>query len=95
MVKFEWDAAKDESNRKKHRLGFETAKLVFEDPNCLTFVERIQDGEERWHAIGVVDEQVVVTVVHTYRAEGARETIRIISARRADPEERKLYDGTD
>ena len=86
---------KDESNRKKHRIGFGTAKLVFEDPNCLTFVERVHDGEERWHAIGVIDAQVVVTVVHTYLAEGARETIRIISARRADADERKLYAGTD
>lgn len=62
--------------------------------NCLTFVERIQDGEERWHAIGVVDDQVLVTVVHTYRAVSVQETIRIISARRIDPEERNLYAGT-
>ena len=94
MVTFDWDTSKNESNRKKHRLGFETARLVFDDPNCLTFVERIQYGEERWHAIGVVGEQLVITVVHSYRAVGDRETIRIISARRADPEERKLYAGT-
>lgn len=62
---------------------------MFDDPNCLTLVERVQGGEERWHAIGLVDERAVVTVVHTYRSKGADEMIRIISARRADAEERK------
>jgi hypothetical protein len=28
--------------------------VVFDDPNCLTFVERVERGEERWHAIGVI-----------------------------------------
>ena len=32
--------------------GVASAKLVFDDPNCLTFVKRVEDGEERWHAIG-------------------------------------------
>ena len=53
MLRVEWDKEKDEINRRKHRIGFETAKLVFDDPNCLTSVERVEDGEERWHAIGV------------------------------------------
>ena len=91
MLRFEWDKEKDEINRRKHRIGFETAKLVFDDPNCLTFVERVEDGEERWHAIGAVDGRAIVTVVHTYRPEGSGEIIRIVSARRADAQERKQY----
>ena len=47
MLRFEWDESKDEINRAKHHMGFETAKLVFDDPNCLTFVERVENGEER------------------------------------------------
>ena len=91
MLRFEWDKEKDEINQKKHRMGFETAKLVFDDPHCLTFVERVEDGEERWHAIGVLDGRTMVTVVHTYRLAGPDDIIRIVSARRADAQERKLY----
>jgi uncharacterized DUF497 family protein len=91
MLRFEWDEDKDEINRRKHLIGFETAKLVFDDPHCLTFVERVEDGEERWHAIGLLDGRVMVTVVHTYRPAGADEIIRIVSARRADAQERKQY----
>jgi len=91
MLWFEWDEEKDEMNWRKHRIGFETAMLVFDDPNCLTFVERVEDGEERWNAIGAVDGRAIVTVVHTYRPEGSDEIIRIVSARRADPQERKQY----
>ena len=53
-VRFDWDDAKDESNRRKHGIAFETAKLAFDDPNCVLFVERIEEGEERWHAIGLI-----------------------------------------
>lgn len=91
MVRFEWDAAKDETNRSKHHIGFETAVLVFDDPNCLTFVEREEGGEERWHAIGDIMGTVILTVVHNYRQVGAGEILRIISARRATPHERRLY----
>jgi hypothetical protein len=51
----------------------------------------VEDGEQRWHAIGVLDGRGVVAVVHTYRAEGVDEIIRIVSARRADAQERKHY----
>jgi uncharacterized DUF497 family protein len=57
----------------------------------LLFVERIEGGEERWQAIGTVDGKAVITVVHTYRAAGADEIVRIISARRANADERKQY----
>ena len=67
---------------------------MFDDPGCLTFVERVESGEERWHAIGFVNGSVAVTVVHTYRPEGLDEIVRIVSARRADAQERKLYDET-
>ena len=69
MLRFEWDQEKEITNRRKHRIGFETAKLVFDDPGCLTFVERVEGGEERWHAIGIVNGRAIVTVVHTYLPE--------------------------
>ena len=48
--------------------------------------------EERWQAIGVMEKIVLLVVAHTYREENPEEVIRIISARRALPKERKLYE---
>jgi hypothetical protein len=91
MIRFEWDEAKNRSNKKKHGIDFETAQLIFDDPHCISFVERISDGEERWHAIGSIENIIMIVVVHTYREEVSDEVIRIISARRATRHERKLY----
>jgi uncharacterized protein len=91
MIRFEWDEAKNRSNKKKHGIDFETAQLIFDDPHCISFVERVSNGEERWHAIGSIENIIVIVVVHTYREEVSDEVIRIISARRATRHERKLY----
>ncbi len=91
MIRFEWNEEKNQINQTKHGIDFETAKLVFDDPLCVTFVEGIIGGEERWHAIGSIENIIVIVVVHTYRADGSDELIRIISARRATRHERKLY----
>ncbi len=90
-MRFEWDQAKDEINRRKHGLDFETARLVFDDPCCVTFVDRVTGGEERWQAIGAIEQIIVLVVVHTYREEALDEVIRIISARAATRRERRLY----
>ena len=92
MRKFEWDEAKNERNKTKHGIDFETAQLAFDDPFCVSFVERVDDGEERWHAIGMIENIIIIVVVHTYRVEASDEVIRIISSRRATSHERKLYD---
>jgi uncharacterized DUF497 family protein len=92
MVRFEWHEAKNRNNKIKHGIDFEMALLVFGDPNCVSFVERVANGEERWHAIGSIEHVIVIVVVHTYREEGPEEVIRIISARRATRHERNLYD---
>ena len=93
-MRVRWDDAKNEANRVKHGIEFETAQLVFDDPFCITFVERVTDGEQRWHAIGSVEKIIVLVVVHTHREENSEEVIRIISARRATRKERRLYDQT-
>ena len=91
MIRFEWDEEKNKINQKKHGIDFETARLIFDDPFCVTFVESVSGGEGRWHAIGSVEDVIVMVVVHTYRQDGSDEVIRIISARRATRHERKLY----
>jgi uncharacterized protein len=91
-VLFEWDDRKNRANRNKHSgIDFETASRVFADPNLLLRKDRVVDNEERWHAIGAV-QATVLLVVHVYREESdGEEIIRIVSAREADPQERRVY----
>ena len=46
MVHFEWDERKNRSNLDKHGIDFETAQWIFEDPLCVTFVERTEDDDD-------------------------------------------------
>jgi uncharacterized protein len=93
MVEFEWDELKNKSNQRKHGISFEDASLVFDDPQVVLFIERFQEGEERWHALGGIPGTILmIVVVHVYREEAAGEVVRIISARRALAWERRLYD---
>jgi len=92
-IRFEWDAVKAASNFSKHKVSFETATRVFADPFLLTQQDRIENGEQRWQSIGIVDGQVVLLVAHTVgEDDDGIEVLRIISARRADPKERKRYE---
>lgn len=77
-TRHKWDDEKNEINKKKHGIYFETATLVFDDAFCVTFIDRESRGEERWHTIGSIGNIIVIVVVHTYRAEGLDEVIRII-----------------
>lgn len=85
--KFEWDDAKAAANYAKHRVRFETASRVFNDP---LFLERLDTregyGEERAFAIGMVDGELLVVV---YSERGGR--TRLISARRATKHEQDDY----
>jgi uncharacterized DUF497 family protein len=92
-VRFEWDAKKNRSNQKKHSgIDFETASRVFADPGLMLRKDRVIDGEQRWHGIGTV-RKAVLLVAHVYREENpnGEEVIRIISAREANPQERRIY----
>ncbi len=53
-IRFEWDEAKAAKNLTKHGIDFATATLIFDDPFVYRYVERILDGEQRWHAYGIV-----------------------------------------
>jgi len=92
MRRFEWDPVKARTNRRKHGIDFEDATLVFDDPYLLTERDRREHGEQRWRSYGLVGPTiVVVTVAHTWEHENEDEIIRIISARKATPWERKKY----
>ncbi len=92
-MKFEWDEKKSKSNLTKHKVSFEKAKEIFSDPFHLTIDD---DGhsndEDRFVAIGqTVLRELVVLVVGTYRTSDNAEIIRIISARKATPKEKRAY----
>ena len=97
ITHFTWDEVKNLSNQRKHDgIAFELAVRVFRDPLRLTRQDRIEDHEERWQTIGVVHGVTLLLVAHTIsgRDEDGQlvETIRIISARKADKSERKRYE---
>ena len=54
-TRFEWDPVKAEANRRKHGVSFETAVRAFADPFVLIEPERVEGGEQRWHALGIVE----------------------------------------
>ena len=88
----DWDESKNLSNYRKHEVYFETAILVFDDPNAVMFRDRVVDGEDRWHTIGTVEGVLLLPVVHTIEDAAEDELVRIISARKATARERRLYE---
>ena len=91
-ISFEWDEAKAQVNLKKHHVSFEIAAHVFLDPLALAYQERIENGEQRWQTLGMVDGCLLLLVAHAVSRDEDTEVIRIISARKADKKERKNYE---
>jgi len=95
---FEWDAAKAQSNYRKHGISFDVASRVFDDPLCRTEQDRIENGEYRWQTVGIADGCLLLMVAHTVFFNGGEngneiyELVRIISARPATRKERKRYE---
>lgn len=87
-----WDEKKSRSNLAKHKVSFERASLVFEDPLHISELDPCE-SEERWRTLGLVNGVVVLLVAHTIEEEqDGEEEIRIISARKATRVERESYD---
>jgi uncharacterized protein len=91
-ARFDWDPNKAASNLRKHGLSFQTAVLVFADPHALVMQNGVENGEERWQAIGVVEGFFMLVVAHSVREQDGIEVIRIISARRANRREKRRYE---
>jgi uncharacterized DUF497 family protein len=83
-----WDPAKAESNFKKHRIRFPDAELVLLDPFAMTLEDYVVAGEKRFVTVGSDAVGRITTVVYSYRPD----SIRLISARKATPTERKHYE---
>jgi len=90
---FEWDEKKAEINFRKHGIRFDEAAHAFDDPLAISIQDRIENGEQRWQTIGMVNGFLLLLVAHTVRLESEGvEVVRIISARRADKKERVHYE---
>ena len=89
-LKFEWDSDKSISNIKKHGVSFDEAKTVFTDEyaRLIGDPDHSQD-EDRFLLLGTSIESNLLVVCHCIREA---ESIRIISARKAGKQERKVYE---
>ena len=95
-MRFVWDENKSRTNLSKHGISFATAAKVFDDPRALSFPDRVIEGEQRWKSIGWAEGvPVILSVAHTVSEEGKEEIIRIRSARKATPGERREYEESD
>jgi uncharacterized DUF497 family protein len=87
MFDYEWDVEKARANRRKHGVSFADAAAALEDEQALT-VEDDYPDERRFITLGRDPFDRILVVVYTYRSR----TIRIISARKATPVERRQYE---
>lgn len=85
-MKFEWDDSKNKINIQRHGIDFQDASLIFESSMLIKTDTRKDYGEERLVGLGSLFE-VVVVIVFTKRGD----VVRVISIRRANKNERKIY----
>jgi uncharacterized DUF497 family protein len=98
-IRFEWDEAKNLANHRKHGVSFQEAGQVFLDPLHVIVADRVVDGEQRWQTLGLARRaagSLLLLVANTVREDLEQgkfiDVVRIISARKATPEERKSYE---
>lgn len=88
-MRYEWDERKARANVSKHGIDFADAVAAFEDDSALTIEDEFPD-EERFVTIAADAFGRVLVIVYTYRGE---DNIRLVSARKATPRERRQYEG--
>lgn len=87
-LSFEWDGEKAQANLTKHGVAFEEAATVFGDALSFTISDPRAFDEERYVTLGESASGRLLVVVHTDRGG----SIRLISARSAEPRERRDYE---
>ena len=92
-MKFEWNDEKNLINQEKHGVSFEEAREVFEDSLQISKLDhRFNYFEERWITLGSTKEYQILVVANMFFTDEGEEIIRIISARKANTNERKSYE---
>ncbi|MCP3997894.1 MAG: BrnT family toxin [bacterium] len=88
-MRFDWNPDKERLNLAKHGVSFSEASTVFKDPLSSTISDPDHSvGEHRLLILGLSHRWRLLVVAHTDEGE----TIRIISARPAEPVERRQYE---
>ncbi|OLD27441.1 MAG: hypothetical protein AUJ04_04125 [Acidobacteria bacterium 13_1_40CM_3_55_6] len=88
-MKFEWDPHTATLNLRKHGVSFEEASTAFRDPLSVTASDLTHSSTEyRFVTFGLSSKGRLLTISHTERGE----SIRIITARPATRQERKIYE---
>jgi len=86
---FEWDSEKARSNARKHGVTFDEAATVFGDPLSLLMPDPDHSiAEDRYVVLGLSNRQRLLVVAFAERPPRTR----LISARRASPQERRRYE---
>lgn len=93
-MEFEWNEEKIRANIKKHKISFDEAQEAFNDPLHISILDkRYSYLEERWITSGSTKKGTIVIVGHLYTIkDDGEEVIRILSARKARPKERRQYE---
>jgi uncharacterized DUF497 family protein len=92
VIRFEWDPKKADRNARKHGVTFEEAATCFDDPNGCYLRNEAPSYEDRLILIAFSSRRRLLFVVH---AEVGRDAIRVVSARKASPAQRRIYDELD
>lgn len=88
-MQFEWNEKKAASNLSKHRVSFEEAKTIFDDPLYVDFYDPDHsEDEERYIIVGESNRGRLLIVSYTERGD----SIRLISAREVTITEREAYE---
>jgi uncharacterized DUF497 family protein len=91
-VRFAWDPKKARDNERKHGVSFDEAATCFDDPNGCYLRNEMPSYEDRLILIGRSARRRLLFVVH---AEVGRDAIRIVSARKASPAQKRIYEALD
>jgi uncharacterized DUF497 family protein len=88
-MRFQWDPRKANLNLTKHEVSFEEATTAFRDPLSVTAADPDHSlDEKRFLTFGLSSKRRLLQIAHTERGE----LIRIINARLATKQERKIYE---
>lgn len=85
-MEFVFDLSKSEANEKKHGINFEEAKKLWLDANAIMGPADSRT-EDRYVVVGRIGDKIWAAII-TFRGP----SIRIISVRRAQPEEQQVYE---
>jgi uncharacterized DUF497 family protein len=89
MIKVVWSEKKNRQNISKHKIDFDEAKTIFDDPMQISMSDPDHSFDElRFITIGISEQNRLLIIAHTF----SDDKIRIITARKPTRRERKNYE---